>query len=442
MKKVTFLNHASVLIQNNEDFILTDPWYKKPAFGSWLSTPPCIYHPAYLAALSYSSKKFVILISHGHDDHLDDNMLTLMSKETTILIPKYKSIGLKKRIEKIGFKNIVEFDNKGINFNDIIYKSYVFEDVSMDDALITIEANEFIIAHANDNWQPLQEEVLNNIRSDFDKYKNKSSLFMSQTNMADGFPLIYENYSKAKKLKLVKTRQERIITEGIRNAKLVNASSFLSYAGMAIPFIKNKSSLKDDAYHKSIKEIKAIADFKKLDSNIVLNMSPGDSYDFENVIKLFGNQENWHKNIKNASIDFFEKYKWLNDCDSFMQYKNIDRQEKLIRLNTFLSEFKKFVINKNYQLGGYQSSVFKFEITFKDSEVSHVIDFNNSDKIHVSFNFEPEILSALLTGKINWESTYIGYNSKITVECDYNIGSLIRWLSMFGYVYQKRICKE
>ena len=35
MKKITYLNHASVMIQKDDNIIVTDPWYKKPAFGSW-----------------------------------------------------------------------------------------------------------------------------------------------------------------------------------------------------------------------------------------------------------------------------------------------------------------------------------------------------------------------------------------------------------------------
>lgn len=60
VKKVTFLNHASVLIQDNKSFILTDPWYNKAAFGSWLPTPPNIYNPVYLLSLARSSENFYI----------------------------------------------------------------------------------------------------------------------------------------------------------------------------------------------------------------------------------------------------------------------------------------------------------------------------------------------------------------------------------------------
>ena len=55
---VTFLNHASVLINLDDTYILTDPWYDSPAFGSWLSTPPMLFNPVYLISLARSVKNF------------------------------------------------------------------------------------------------------------------------------------------------------------------------------------------------------------------------------------------------------------------------------------------------------------------------------------------------------------------------------------------------
>lgn len=54
MTNVKLINHSSVLVQEGDTFVLTDPWFEKPAFGSWLPVPPTSVHPAYLSALSKS----------------------------------------------------------------------------------------------------------------------------------------------------------------------------------------------------------------------------------------------------------------------------------------------------------------------------------------------------------------------------------------------------
>jgi L-ascorbate metabolism protein UlaG (beta-lactamase superfamily) len=74
---VLFVNHASILIKPGARYMLTDPWHQKPAFGSWLPTLPQYIHPAYMASLG---RKFAILISHGLDDHCDDELLTIFNE--------------------------------------------------------------------------------------------------------------------------------------------------------------------------------------------------------------------------------------------------------------------------------------------------------------------------------------------------------------------------
>ena len=438
MKKVTFLNHASVLIQNNDNIILTDPWYKKPAFGSWLSIPPCVYHPSYFMALAKTNPNFVIVISHGHDDHFDDDLLKAMPDNTTVLLPKFDSIGPRKRLEKCGITNIKEYDSNGIKHNGIEYKSFIFEDISMDDAFITIATDDFIVAHGNDNWQELPDDVLNVVKDDFAKYNKQDTLFMSQTNMADGFPLIYENYTPEEKAFLAKRRQDNMIISSVKNAHAVNAGSFLSYAGMAIPFIKGRENLLDEAYCKSLDYINKMLKENNIDNSIILDMIPGDSYDFNKITKLFGKDYYNHEDIKEASVDFYKKYEWIDNCDTYQSSLHLDKNKKSELLNIFLDEFKKFVENK-FEKTDYQKDIFNTKLTFRDDIVSKSISFNDNAKIDVKFTFDVVPLEKILTGKLNWECCYIGYESTVNVNGDHNISSLIRWLSMFGYVYQNRI---
>ena len=439
MKKVTFINHASVLIQNNDNIILTDPWYKKPAFGSWLSIPPSVYHPSYFMALAKSNPKFTIVISHGHDDHFDDDFLNALPDETTVLLPKFNSIGPRKRLEKCGIKNIKEFDTQGITHNGTTYKSFIFEDISMDDAFITIATDDFIVAHGNDNWQELPDDVLSIVKNDFALYSKKYRFFMSQTNMADGFPLIYENYTDEEKYLLAKKRQDNMIISSVKNAHSVDAGAFLSYAGMAIPFIKNRENLLDEAYCKSLDYVNNLLEKNKINNSIVLDMVPGDSYDFNKVHKLFGKQYYTHDEIKEASVNFYNKYSWVDNCDTYQKPFILSKKKKQTYLDIFLNEFENFVKTKFEKTDNYQKDVFNTKLTFKDDDVSQSISFNDNAKIDVKFTFDVVPLEKILTGKLNWECCYIGYESTVKVNGDHNISSLIRWLSMFGYVYQNRI---
>src|SRR5436305_522422 len=97
-----FLNHASVLIRCGQEFLLTDPWFQKPAFGSWLPTPPLAVHPAMLAALGPNLR---VLVSHGHDDHCDDPFISIFDSSTPFFSADYEAPSVKRRLAKLGMQN-------------------------------------------------------------------------------------------------------------------------------------------------------------------------------------------------------------------------------------------------------------------------------------------------------------------------------------------------
>ena len=285
----------------------------------------------------------------------------------------------------------------------------------------------------------MSNNVIDLIKPDFDKHEKQNRVYMSQTNMADGFPLIYDNYTQEEKNTLAKKRQDNMIINSVKNAHSVNSGAFISYAGMAIPFIKERENLLDEAYCKSLDYVNSLLAKNGIDNSIVLDMIAGDSYDFNNVHKLFGKQYYNHNEIKDASVKFYKEYEWVNNCDTYQKSTILSKEKKQLYLDLFLDEFKKFVITKFKKTDNFQQDVFNTKLTFKDDSVSREVSFNDNAKINVTFTFDVLPLEKILTGKLNWECCYIGYESTVNVNGDHNISSLIRWLSMFGYVYQNRI---
>ena len=195
----------------------------------------------------------------------------------------------------------------------------------------------------------------------------------------------------------------------------------------------------DDAYCKSLNYIKKLVKDNNID-DIVLDMMPGDSYDFNKVIKLFDKQYYSHSAVKNASIKYYKKYGWIDFCDTYDKNNcNIELPEKEKLLDIFVDNFKKFVYSKSESIGDFQNDIFNINFTIKDNTISKCCNLTKNPLANVIFTFENNILSKILTAKINWENSYVGYESKVKVDSDYNIGSLVRWISMYGYVYQQRI---
>jgi len=103
---LTFVNHATFLIQMPGLTILTDPiWSKRASPVRWAG-PKRIRKPA--IALNDLPPIDVIVISHNHYDHLDIKTLQKLSKrfQPTIIVP----FGDKMLLNRAGIINVVELD--------------------------------------------------------------------------------------------------------------------------------------------------------------------------------------------------------------------------------------------------------------------------------------------------------------------------------------------
>jgi L-ascorbate metabolism protein UlaG (beta-lactamase superfamily) len=103
---ITFVNHATFLIQLSGLNILTDPvWSKRASPISWAG-PKRVRKPG--IEFDKLPEIDLILISHNHYDHLDIATLRKLSKRfsPTVLVAS----GDKKLVESAGFKNVYQFD--------------------------------------------------------------------------------------------------------------------------------------------------------------------------------------------------------------------------------------------------------------------------------------------------------------------------------------------
>ena len=103
---LTFINHATFLIQLPGLNILTDPvWSERVSPVSWFG-PKRVRNPG--LGLDELPPIDLILISHNHYDHLDIETLKELKKRFNPLV--LTPFGDKKLIESIGISNVQEFD--------------------------------------------------------------------------------------------------------------------------------------------------------------------------------------------------------------------------------------------------------------------------------------------------------------------------------------------
>lgn len=97
-----YVCHATLVIEASGTTIVCDPWYNGPAYcGQWHVFPK----PVDTGLLDRAD---VILLSHGHEDHLHEPTLGLMPKNARIFFPYSWYGGIREFARSLGFADVSE----------------------------------------------------------------------------------------------------------------------------------------------------------------------------------------------------------------------------------------------------------------------------------------------------------------------------------------------
>lgn len=100
--KLTYVSHATLLIETSQDKILTDPWFKGPAFlGQWHVFPKPV-------DTSFVSEITQLVLTHTHEDHFHLPTLQLLNKDATVYFPYTWKNGTAEMLRSLGFHRIKE----------------------------------------------------------------------------------------------------------------------------------------------------------------------------------------------------------------------------------------------------------------------------------------------------------------------------------------------
>ena len=442
---ITLLNHSSLLfsLNNNKNIFLTDFWNLSPAFGSWLPSVLPFYNPTYLASLSYKPN-FYLIISHAHDDHIDDDFLRkYFNKDMKIIISKFPSPALGRRLNKLGFENLIHIDSREkLKIKDFEATTVVDETVSNDDSSIVLRDKKYCIYHGNDNWFVINKENLLKVK----QFVGKRTLaYAAQTNSASGYPLSYpEEKNKSYVLKNV---VRKMLFAGFKNVTNLKAKYYIPYAGFAKPYLKNKdyySECIDPIYSNLTKLIKKdkIKNKDKL-VNIfcggTLNLKTGKvtypfNYNPMDAIKItdkYVRTEGIIKKCDTYNKDFNHKLEDVEVIKSWLESFNQFVNQYAIRFPKFYPE----TIGKRLRIV-VKSEKTQFISTIEVGSGKFLDDNSSVDK---KFEIAENLFMAMIHKKIIWENFYTGYQAEIVryPKDNYNKG-LLNYLDMYGYKYKNQ----
>jgi len=432
------------LIEYQGNYLLTDPWFDTPAFGSWLPVPPLPIHPSYLTAIPNMS----ILISHGHDDHIDDQFLSLFDNKCPTITSNFRSKGLLKRIKKSQKQDIREAGVEGIEVGPFFIRSFQNESISLDDATYTISTPYFLVVHCNDCWNPITDELKTTIMKDINSLKNKENvLWFSQSNSASGYPLTYKNLTKDEKSNELSKKVKNMTETGLDNASQLSVKKFIGYAGYTSVFVHGREDYIKNSIFSSPQNLKSLIE-KKFKETDILDLCPGQTFDFnKNKIENFQLPDFNLDTVRERSLEFYNKYDYYEKCDSFNPLEIKDCIQFYSDTEWFLEEFNNYIVQK-ISKNGYEKTILGkvLQIEFVDLCKSFTVEFGKgllettSSKPNKKIVVNSGIFNRVLTGKSWFENLYTGYNAEFErhPKETYN-RDIVMYICSFSYYFKNRI---
>lgn len=185
MAKLTFINHASYVIETDETLLIVDPWVEGGAFDNgWSLLDKSINNKMMVEYINKTSKIKFIWLSHEHSDHFSVPFLKALKEtktEVKFLFQKTLDRRVAKFIKKMGF-SVTESNDK-LEVLDTELSIATFPYRGGDSYCLTM-VNEFSILNINDCVLNDEKGVERVIRS-YNKYTNNIDLLLTQFGYAN-----------------------------------------------------------------------------------------------------------------------------------------------------------------------------------------------------------------------------------------------------------------
>lgn len=150
--RITYLNHACLLIETSDAKIVTDPWSAGPAYlRQWHPFPRAIRPER-------ADEGEVILISHAHEDHLHEPTLTQLGKKKRVFYPFHWYGGTVDWLGSMGFADVTEASScRTYELGPRTKVTYV---VNSHDSIMVIEADGQVLVNVNDALHSYEPSVI------------------------------------------------------------------------------------------------------------------------------------------------------------------------------------------------------------------------------------------------------------------------------------------
>jgi hypothetical protein len=151
--RIEYIGHACLLLDTGDVKLTTDPWFNGPAYcGQWNIFPKPV-------GLDRVKQADVVLLSHGHEDHLHTPSLDQLPKNKSVFYPYYWYGGTKEFLKNdLGFRHVMELGTfKTYPVTERTSITYVTNSL---DSIMVIESGGRVIVNVNDALHSSATDVI------------------------------------------------------------------------------------------------------------------------------------------------------------------------------------------------------------------------------------------------------------------------------------------
>ena len=422
MFKIHHFANSFISVESKNSIITCDPWTGVTNDNGWFSYP--IKDTKEIEKKIFKSN--FIYISHLHCDHFDFKTLEkFKNKNLTFIIKKFDNGVLRRRLQKITKKKIIEikpFKKKKINkdFSLAIIPQIISNSSDLPDNIgydldtsIIIQSNEDKTIFYNNVDTPININVLKKINNFVKKeFKKEIDVFCYALGAASEFPQCFLNIKREKE-------KERII-----NDSLIEIRNYLKYLEPKIFFPAGGTYAIYGKFHELNKFIAqpSFSQIKKKTSDLktkIYNLIGGGSITFQKSSytvheKMPDRQNNFKKKFINKIKNLKYYYQKKNNnvalkvldqiyLNAKNNYLSILKNKKKIKTkwNIDFKIYKNFEINQRCLIDKNKS---KFLKTYN---LKNYIS-NSKNIFNLECYIEYQLFRSLLTGKFPWNTSLSG----------------------------------
>lgn len=179
--QIRYIGHSCIAVEIAGKKILCDPWWNGPAYtGQWFPYPVPRPEPG------DSQKLDFLFISHGHEDHLHVPTLKTLSRDVTVVVPKYREPNLRDFLHGLGFARVLEVGHGQRRHLAPGITATVY--INKEDSVLVLEGDGRVLVDASDALHACSRHVIDHlIRQIRARHPRIDTLFLGHSG-ASWFP--------------------------------------------------------------------------------------------------------------------------------------------------------------------------------------------------------------------------------------------------------------